>query len=154
MKSALASSATASKPTSKKKKGLKQSFEQRFGLSEGEVLSRTVPDYVAPNLDLIIVGINPGLTTAATGHYYSHPSNHFWRCMTESGLVPAGVTYRDDAHITQYGIGLTNICSRTSRTQDDLSKSELAQGAQILRRKIHQLRPLIVAFNGKGMHAS
>jgi len=51
-----------------------------------------------------------------------------------------------------HGIGLTNICSRTTRSSSDLSKNEIKAGAEELRIKLQRFRPKIIAFNGKGIY--
>jgi len=32
---------------------------------------------------------SPGLMTAAQGHHYANPTNHFWRCLHLSGTFSA-----------------------------------------------------------------
>jgi TDG/mug DNA glycosylase family protein len=111
-----------------------------------------LPDYLRPNLDLIIVGINPGLRSGATGHHYAGPGNHFWPLLHESGLVDEPLTYNDDARVLEWNIGLTNMVARTTRSLDDLTIDELRAGAKALQRKLLRYRPRIVAFNGKRIY--
>ena len=44
---------------------------------EAEILTKTLVDIVAPDLDIIFVGINPGYVAARTGHWYAGAGNHF-----------------------------------------------------------------------------
>lgn len=44
-----------------------------------------VPDYLDYDLDIVFVGINPGVTSSTSGHHYGHASNLFWRCLRDSG---------------------------------------------------------------------
>lgn len=46
-----------------------------------------VPDLIADGCRLLIVGINPGLWTAASGVHFAHPSNRFWPAMRKAGLI-------------------------------------------------------------------
>lgn len=46
-----------------------------------------VPDLVGEDCRLLIVGINPGLWTAASGVHFAHPTNRFWPAMRRAGLV-------------------------------------------------------------------
>ncbi len=46
-----------------------------------------VPDMVGEGCRLLIVGINPGLWTAAAGVHFAHPTNRFWPAMRRAGLV-------------------------------------------------------------------
>ena len=42
--------------------------------------------------------------------------------MYESGLTPKKLTFREDAEVLHYGMGVTNIVPRTTRAADELSK--------------------------------
>ena len=70
-----------------------------------------VPDYLQPGLKLVIVGINPGLRSGATGHHYAYAGNHFWPLLFDSGLLPERLTYESDHRTLEFDIGLTNLCS-------------------------------------------
>lgn len=92
------------------------------GHPESAVLDMRLTDILAPNLRVLIVGINPGVFSAASGHHYGNSANHFWPCLSASGLVPRAVTYHDDAACLQWGIGFTNMVPRCSRSEADLTK--------------------------------
>ena len=111
-----------------------------------------VPDHLAPGLKLVIVGINPGLRSGATGHHYAYAGNHFWPLLYASGLLPEPLTFAEDARVLEYGIGLTNLCDRTSREANELSRDEMAAGAASLRAKLELYRPAVVCFNGMGIY--
>jgi TDG/mug DNA glycosylase family protein len=100
----------------------------------------------------VIVGINPGQRSGATGHHYAWPGNHFWPVLFESGLVPEPITFADDSRVLEWGIGLTNLCDRTTRSADQLTREELRAGADSLRAKLLHFRPRVVCFNGKGIY--
>jgi TDG/mug DNA glycosylase family protein len=106
-------------------------------------------DYLRPGLDVVFVGINPGVRSAAAGHHYAGPSNLFWPLLYESGLVSEPLTYGDDARVLEWNIGLTNMVSRSSPGLADLSMDELRAGAATLRRKLLRFQPAIACFNGK-----
>ena len=109
-------------------------------------------DHLRPGLDLVIVGINPGTRSAAAGHHYAGPGNHFWPLLYESGLVTEPLTAFDDARVLEWGIGITNMVARPSPSITDLTLDELREGARILRRKLLRVRPGVVAFNGKRIY--
>ena len=111
-----------------------------------------LPDYVRDGLDLVFVGINPGLRSEATGHHYAGPGNHFWPLLHESGLVSEPLTYEQDARVLEWNIGLTNMVARASQSITDLTLDELRAGAAILRRKLLAARPRVVCFNGKRIY--
>ncbi|XP_022784607.1 G/T mismatch-specific thymine DNA glycosylase-like [Stylophora pistillata] len=126
---------------------------KRFGeMSEEDVLKLKLPEHLDYNLDILFVGINPGLMAAYKGHHYAGANNHFWPCLYESGLVPERLTYLDDVRCPSYGIGLTNMVERTTRGSADLSRQEMRDGKGELIRKVELYKPLIVCFNGKGWY--
>ena len=110
---------------------------------------RTLPDYLRPGLDLVIVGINPGRHSAAAKHHYAGPGNHFWPLLYEAGLVSDPLTYKDDARVLEWHIGLTNMVDRSTASAAELTTEELRAGAAALRKKLHRYKPRVVAFNGK-----
>ena len=44
-------------------------------------------DRVAPGVSVLLVGINPGVRSALTGHHFAGYSNRFWRLLHEAGLA-------------------------------------------------------------------
>jgi TDG/mug DNA glycosylase family protein len=53
-------------------KSEKKKFKPKLGgFSESQLLKRTLADYLSNNLDLLIIGINPGFTAAYEGHHYA-----------------------------------------------------------------------------------
>lgn len=110
---------------------------------------RPLPDYVAPGLRLLFVGINPGLISAAAGHYYANPRNAFWRLLHEGGLTPVRLTPEEDARMPAFDYGLTDIVKRPSRGAGDLRAAEFVAGRQRLARLVKRYRPGAVCFNGK-----
>ncbi|KAG1706618.1 G/T mismatch-specific thymine DNA glycosylase [Nymphon striatum] len=130
----------------------RKKFNRFNGMPEEEVLLRKLPDHLAPNLDIVIIGINPGLFAAYKGHHYAGPGNHFWKCLYLSGLIPQQLTAADDHRLLEFGIGFTNIVARASRGSADLTKSEIKEGAEILMKKLIKYRPNVAVFNGKGIY--
>nr|XP_037271186.1 uncharacterized protein LOC119163320 isoform X2 [Rhipicephalus microplus] len=141
-----------------KQEKITDSFKQRKridrfeGMPEEEVAKRTLPDHLVPNLDIVIIGINPGLFAAFKGHHYAGPGNHFWRCLFLAGLIPEPMSAVDDFKLIHYGIGFTNIVARTTRSSADLSRKEIKEGAEILLDKLKIFQPRIAVFNGKGIY--
>ncbi len=112
---------------------------------------QTLPDYLRPGLDVVFVGANPGLVSAEKGHYYARKGNMFWPLLHESGLVSKALTFADDSCVNQFGIGLTDLVQRATAGVSDLSRAEMAKGAQRLREKLLRYRPRVVCFNGKAI---
>jgi len=115
-------------------------------------MQQDVPDALRPGLRLVIVGINPGLRSGATGHAYAHAGNQFWPLLYQSGLISEPLTYADDQRVLDWDIGLTNLCDRTTRSQQDLTREEMLEGAENLREKLLRYRPRVVCFNGMGIY--
>ncbi|TRY70249.1 hypothetical protein TCAL_07535 [Tigriopus californicus] len=122
------------------------------GMSEEEIAKRLLPDVLAQDLDILIIGINPGMYAAYKGHHYAGPGNHFWKCLFLSGLIPRPMTAEDDVKCLDHGIGFTNIVERTTRGSANLSKKEIIDGTQALIDKIKEYKPKIAVFNGKGIY--
>jgi TDG/mug DNA glycosylase family protein len=109
-------------------------------------------DTIQPGVRVILVGINPGVASALSGHHFAGPTNRFWRLLYESGLVPEPVTYEDDVRLPVWGIGMTNLIARPSPGIDVLTRTEYLDGWNILERKIARFRPRVVAFVGVTMY--
>ncbi|XP_014255399.1 uncharacterized protein LOC106669980 isoform X1 [Cimex lectularius] len=119
------------------------------GMPEEEVSKRTLPDHLTQNLDIVIIGINPGLFAAYKGHHYAGPGNHFWKCLYLSGLTPEPMTADDDYKLLKVGIGFTNMVERATKGSADLTRKEIKEGSQILLEKLQKFKPKIAVFNGK-----
>jgi TDG/mug DNA glycosylase family protein len=109
----------------------------------------TLPDILAPGLDVVFVGINPSVYSAERGHYFARPSNRFWVCLHESGLTPERLTPADDARLVELGIGLTDIVKRATHDAAEVSAAEFAAGREVLRGKLLDAAPAAVCFVGK-----
>jgi len=109
---------------------------------------RRVPDVIAPKLDILFVGINPGLWSGATGHHFARPGNRFWPALHRAGLTPRQFAPHEERELLKYGIGITNIVNRTTAAAGELSKKELIAGGRRLTAGIRRRKPRIVAFLG------
>ena len=110
----------------------------------------TLPDYLVPGLDIVFVGINPGAYSAQVGHYFATPQNRFWHALNRSGLVDAGreLGPEDDARMSEYGIGFTDVVKRPSNSASNLCAEDYRRWAPMLNRKLAECRPLIACFHG------
>jgi double-stranded uracil-DNA glycosylase len=68
-----------------------------------------LPDLLANDLDLVIVGTAAGRASARRGLYYAGPGNRFWRTLHEVGLTPVEMRPGEYAKLLDYGIGLTDL---------------------------------------------
>jgi TDG/mug DNA glycosylase family protein len=110
--------------------------------------AKTVSDVVAPNLDVLFVGINPGLYTAAIGHHFGRPGNRFWPALFAGGFTPRLLSPYESRELLTWKLGITNIVGRATARADELTQEELLAGAATLRKKIKRLRPRFVAVLG------
>jgi TDG/mug DNA glycosylase family protein len=108
-----------------------------------------VPDLLRPGLTILFIGINPGLTSGATGHHFAGRSNRFWRFLAETGLTPAKYRPEQDFQLLDLGYGITNIVPRVTATAAELTPAELRAGAARLLTVLEEYRPLIAAYLGK-----
>ena len=108
----------------------------------------TLPDYLREGLDIVFVGLNPGLYSAQVGHYFAYKQNRFWPALSASGLVPEPVGPEDDARLLEWGIGLTDVVKRPTRGIHELKPVEFRRGAKALQEKIERYQPHIVCFVG------
>ena len=105
-------------------------------------------DRIPPPSGVLLVGINPGIRSAAIGHHFAGHSNRFWKLLFESGLVPEPIRAEDDGRLPEWGYGITNVVPRMTPGIDALRPSEYAAGIRVLRRKVRRWRPRVVVFLG------
>jgi mismatch-specific thymine-DNA glycosylase len=123
--------------------------ESHSATGEVPVLMRTLPDYLRKNMKMVLVGSNPGDRSARVGHYYAGRGNQFWPIMYESGVIPEPIGYEDDRRIVEFGIGMTDLVKRPTKAMEEIERQEFAEGRVLLAQKLEQLRPRVIAFNGK-----
>ncbi|CAJ1055972.1 G/T mismatch-specific thymine DNA glycosylase isoform X1 [Xyrichtys novacula] len=134
-------------------KKAKRALNRFNGMSVAEVMAKTLPDVITYNLDILIIGINPGLLSAFKGHHYPNPGNHFWKCLFLAGFTEEQLNYMHDQSLPEkYSIGFTNMVERTTPGSKDLSSKEIREGGKQLLEKLQKYKPLIAAFNGKGIY--
>lgn len=109
---------------------------------------RLLPDLIAPGLDVLFCGINPGLYSAATGWHFARPGNRFWPALHLGGFTPHRLDPADQADLLNYRLGITNLVARASARADELSRAELVRGGRELVRKVRRHRPRWVAILG------
>jgi double-stranded uracil-DNA glycosylase len=104
---------------------------------------------LAPGLDVVFCGINPGRVSAEASAHFANPRNDFWRLLHAAGLTPRQLDPSEQFELLPLGIGVTNAAYRTTPGSGDLRKSDFAGAAERLRRVATELRPGTIAFVGK-----
>jgi TDG/mug DNA glycosylase family protein len=109
-----------------------------------------VPDLIAVRLDVLFVGINPGLYSAATGHHFARPGNRFWPALHDAGFTDTLLRPWEEHRLLRLGLGITNLVARATAAADELSADELRRGRRLLGVKVRRYRPRCVAMLGIG----
>ena len=115
------------------------------------IIEKVLPplrDRIRPGVEVLFVGINPGVRSALTGHHFAGFSNRFWKVLYEARLVPEPITFEDDDRLTDWGFGITNIVARATPGIDTLRPHEYATGRTRLLQKVRRFRPRVVALVG------
>jgi TDG/mug DNA glycosylase family protein len=110
-----------------------------------------LPDYLAPGLRVLSVGINPSLRAVREGFYFPNPQNRFWPALNASGLLQAPVEPGPDAMaliLARDGIGFTDLCKTPSSMAHHLRAADYRQGATRLAGIIAESRPPVLWFHG------
>lgn len=114
--------------------------------------ARPLPEILPDRPRVLFVGINPGLRSGETGHHFAGPGNPFWRLLYAAGLTPVLLAPAEDTRLAEFGLGLTNLCPRVTRTAAELTRAEQAEGRARLLRVIARVRPDVVALVGVGLY--
>ncbi|MGH8616640.1 MAG: mismatch-specific DNA-glycosylase [Burkholderiales bacterium] len=112
----------------------------------------TLADTLAPDLDIVSIGLNPSLYSVEHGFYFARPQNRFWPAFNASGLTPAPlVPGRAAMQILRdtWRIGFTDVVKRPSRGAHDLKTADFAEWAPLLKGKLLRQPPRIAWFHGK-----
>jgi double-stranded uracil-DNA glycosylase len=109
---------------------------------------KTLTDVIAPDLQVLFCGFNPGLYSGATGHHFARPGNRFWPTLYAAGVTDRLPAPAEERLLLTYGYGLTNFVERATAAASDLETAELRTRAQRLRKKIGEYRPRVPAVLG------
>ena len=108
--------------------------------------ARTLPDTVAPDMRLLLVGLNPSVYAADAGFAFARPGNRFWPAALESGLVTRA---HDALHAVRVDrVGMTDLVKRATRSASEVSTDEFRAGAARVERLVTWLQPEAVCFVG------
>jgi TDG/mug DNA glycosylase family protein len=113
---------------------------------------KTLPDVIAPGLDVLFCGINPGLYTAAVGHHFARPGNRFWKALHEGGFTPRLLSPWEEGLLPGFGCGITNVVDRATAAAAELSREELAEGGRRLEARVRRYAPRWLAVLGVGAY--
>lgn len=112
---------------------------------------RTLPDYLAPGLHIVSIGINPSVCSVERGFYFARPGNRFWPALNASGLAPTPIEPSREGIewlFHEQRIGFTDLVKRATARAVELSDADYRQGAQALQQKLTRFAPVIAWFHG------
>jgi TDG/mug DNA glycosylase family protein len=126
-----------------------------FATPDPDAIDDVLPDPArGEELRLLIVGINPGLWTAAVNAPFARPGNRFWPSLHRAGLTSRlvdasrGLDPVDEQDLRAHGIGITNLIGRGAGRADELGREELRESGRRLVERLATLRPRTVAIAG------
>ena len=113
---------------------------------------KSIPDVIAPGLDVLFVGINPSLWSGAVGLHFARPGNRFWRALHEAGFTDRLLSPYEGRVLLKSRVGVTNLVNRATASADELDLADYERGARRVEAKIRRYRPRVVAFVGMGAY--
>ncbi|AVZ39766.1 MULTISPECIES: mismatch-specific DNA-glycosylase [unclassified Dietzia] len=125
----------------------------RFATADPHAVDDVLPAD-AEQLRLLIVGVNPGLWTAAVNAPFARPGNRFWPSLHRAGLTDhvvdaaEGLSAPDEQQLLSRGLGMTNLVGRATARADELTREELRAGAERVTTLAGELKPRVVAVAG------
>ncbi len=121
----------------------------RLGRPGAAARPGVVPDVLAPGLDVIFCGINPGRVSAAAGAHFANPRNDFWRLLHQAGFTSRHLRPDEQGELPRLGLGLTNAARRVTAGSGDLRRADFDGAAERLAAIARELGPRWIAFVGK-----
>ena len=117
---------------------------------------QTLPDYLRQGLDLVFIGINPGLYSVRQGHYFARSTSRFWPALSASELgrrarLALGVDRlrpEHDRELLRFGIGLTDLVKRPSANAAELKAIDFVKSGPLLLKKLQRYSPRVACFHG------
>lgn len=113
---------------------------------------KSIPDVIAPELDVLFVGINPSLWSGAVGLHFARPGNRFWRALHEAGFTDRLLSPHEGRELLKRRIGVTNLVNKATASADELDVADFERGARRIASKVRRYRPRVVAFVGMGAY--
>lgn len=106
-----------------------------------------IPDVLRPGLGVVFCGTAPSATSKERGAYYARPGNRFWPTLHAVGLTPRQLAPEEFRTVTEFGIGLTDVCKTAWGQDADLVAVDFDPAS--LRAKIALNLPRYLAFTSK-----
>ncbi|WP_431277959.1 mismatch-specific DNA-glycosylase [Leifsonia poae] len=127
----------------------------RFSRAELEAYrGASIPDVLSDGVELVFVGVNPGLRSAATGASFANRGNRFFPALHLAGITDhvidtsSGFQRDDLEQLARRRVGLTTLVNFATAKASELSHDQLIDGRRLLDEKIIAFRPRVVAMLG------
>ena len=134
--------------------GRKPQKEELHNFEDAEITDRLPTAENPYPVKLLMVGINPGLWTAAVNAPFAHPGNRFWPSLDVAGIMSpkvdasTGLSDEDEQKLIDQGIAITNLVPRASVRAAELTKEELLGSRERITALAQELKPSAVAIIG------
>lgn len=117
---------------------------------------RTLPDLLAPELDVVFVGINPSSYSVDHGHYFARKTNRFWPAFSQSRLsvrVRAGLGVdllqpKHDVDLPRFGFGFTDVVKVPSSNASAITPAMFREWTPRLYARLAHYAPKLACFHG------
>jgi double-stranded uracil-DNA glycosylase len=113
-----------------------------------DAYGKVIPDLVADDLRVLLVGINPSLWSGWSGFHFGRPSNRLWVTLEQAGLTDRKLHPEETDALLAAGIGITNLVNRATARADELTDDEIRAGVPRLEATVRQWHPRTVAILG------
>ncbi|ERK17322.1 G:T/U mismatch-specific uracil/thymine DNA-glycosylase [Pantoea sp. AS-PWVM4] len=108
-----------------------------------------IRDIIAPHLQVLFCGINPGQSSAHTGFHFAHPGNRFWKVIHLAGFTHEQLKPEQEQRLLETGCGITMLVERPTVQATELAGDELRDGGSRLQEKVLRYQPRALAVLGK-----
>jgi TDG/mug DNA glycosylase family protein len=102
---------------------------------------------LAPGLQVVFCGINPGRVSAAARAHFANPRNDFWRLLHAAGFTSRLYEPAEQFELLKEGVGATNAAWRTTPGSGDLRRGDFDLAR--IERVARDLHPGWIGFVGK-----
>ena len=111
-------------------------------------------------LKILFVGHNPSFHSWESGHYFSQPSNRFWKLLLQSGLAEGDIdVLSDDILLENSGYGFTDVIRTPNSSAKTITRKEFLEQRAFFYKRISSNAnrvggpPKRIAFVGKRQFA-
>ena len=112
--------------------------------------ARSLPDYVGPAMQILLVGLNPSPYAADAGVGFARPGNRFWPAMVAAGMVEHAHARDPRRLLVDHHIGMTDLVKRTTAKASEVDDDEFREGHARVTALVNWLEPAVVCFVGLG----